>query len=91
MSKSAWGRLDAAQKAAVEKAAAEVVKDYPAVARDEEQKLLDSIKDKIKIIPPEQIDLTAFAKVFAEKGLPALKAEYGEAGGRWLDAINTSR
>lgn len=91
MSKAAWGRLDEAQKAAVQKASAEVVKEYPAVAREEEQKLLDSIKDKIKIIPPEQIDLKAFAKVFADKGLPALKAEYGEAGARWLDAINTSR
>ncbi len=91
MSKAAWGRLDAAQKAAVQKASAEVVKEYPAVARAEEQKLLDGIKGQIKIIPPEQIDLKAFAKAFADKGLPALKAEYGEAGARWLDAINNSR
>ena len=91
MSKAAWGRLDERQKAAVKKASAEVEKEYPAVARDEEKKLLDSISGQIKIIPPEEIDLAAFAKVFAEKGLPALKKEYGEAGGRWLDAINAAR
>jgi len=91
MSKTAWGRLDDAQKAAVKKAAQEVVKEYPAVAQQEEQKQLDSIKASIKIIPPEQIDLAAFAKAFQEKGLPALKSEYGEQGARWLDAINASR
>lgn len=91
MSKTAWGRLDDAQKAAVKKAAQEIVKEYPEIARQEEQKMLDSIKGSIKIIPPEQLDLAAFAKAFQEKGLPALKSEYGERGARWLDAINASR
>ena len=91
MSKTAWGRLDDAQKAAVKKAAKETVIEYPQIARQEEQKLLDSMKSSITIIPPEQIDLAAFARVFQEKGLPMLKSEYGEIGARWLDAINTSR
>jgi C4-dicarboxylate-binding protein DctP len=91
MSKTVWGRLDDTQKAAVKKAAQDTVKEYPQVARQEEQQLLDSIKNSITIIRPEQIDLAAFAKVFQEKGLPLLKAEYGDAGGRWLDAINASR
>jgi C4-dicarboxylate-binding protein DctP len=91
MSKAAWGRLDDAQKSAVKKAAQETVKEYPDIARQEEQELLESIKGAITILPPEQIDLAGFAKVFQEKGLPLLKAEYGENGGRWLDAINASR
>ena len=91
MSKTAWGRLDDAQKAAIKQAAQETVKEYPEIARQEEQKLLDSIKGSIKIISPDQIDLAAFAKAFQEKGLPALKSEYGERGARWLDAINASR
>jgi C4-dicarboxylate-binding protein DctP len=91
MSKTAWGRLDDAQKAAIKRAGQETVKEYPDIARQEEQRLIDSIKASIKIIPPEEIDLKAFGKIFEEKGLLALKAEYGEAGGRWLDAINASR
>lgn len=69
----------------------EVVKEYPDIARKEEQQLLDPIRSTIKIIPPEQIDVAAFAKVFQEKGLPMLKTEYGQAGARWLDAINATR
>lgn len=91
MSKTAWGRLDNVQKEAVRKASQEVVKEYPDIARKEEQQLLDPIRSLIKIIPPEQIDIAAFAKVFQEKGLPMLKAEYGPAGARWLDAINAAR
>jgi len=91
MSNRAWGRLDNVQKDAVRKASQEVVKEYPDIARSEEKQLLDSIKSSIKIIPPEQIDVEAFAKVFQEKGLPMLKSEYGDAAGRWLDAINAAR
>lgn len=91
MSNRAWSRLDNVQKDAVRKASQEIVKEYPDIARSEEKQLLDSIRSSIKIIPPEQIDVEAFAKVFQEKGLPMLKSEYGEAAGRWLDAINAAR
>ena len=91
MSNRAWSRLDNVQKDAVRKASQEIVKEYPDIARSEEKQLLDSIRSSIKIIPPEQIDVEAFAKVFQEKGLPMLKSEYGEAAGRWLDAINATR
>ena len=91
MSKAAWARLDSSQKAAMEKAAAETAKAYPQVAKQEEKKLLDEIKDKIKIIPPEDIDLAAFAKVFRDKGLPELEKAYGPKATKWLKDINASR
>ncbi len=91
MSKAVWNKLDDAQKEAVIRAAEETAKEYPAIAVQEEAKLLAEIADKITIIQPQDIDLDAFGKVFADKGLPALKAEYGETASKWLDAINATR
>ena len=54
-------------------------------------KLLAELEDKIKIIRPEDIDLDALLAVFRDTGLPALKAEYGDAAGKWLDAIDAAR
>lgn len=91
MSTRAWERLDEAQQEAIRRASAEVVEEYPAVAREEEAELLASIADEITVIPPEEIDLAAFTAVFEESGLPALREEYGEVGAHWLDAINAAR
>ena len=73
------------------RAASETAAEYPAIAVEEEAKLLAEIEDKIKIIRPEDIDLDAFLAVFRDTGLPALKAEYGDAAGKWLDAIDAAR
>ena len=87
MSERAWKRLSTVQQAAIRKAAAETAKEYPAIAVGEENKQLDKIRDQIKIIPPQDLDMDAFGKVFRDKGVPALKKEYGDAGGQWLDKI----
>lgn len=87
MSLRAWDKLSPEQQAGVLKAAQETQQDYPAVAKAEEQKQLDFLSDKITIIKPDEIDMDAFAKVFREKGMPALQKEYGDAGMRWVEAI----
>lgn len=87
MSERAWKRLSPEQQAAVRKAAAETAKEYPAIAVQAENRQLDQIRSQIKIIPPEDLDMEAFGRVFREKGVPALKKEYGDAGGQWLDKI----
>lgn len=91
VSTGAWDKLDPAQQEAVTRAASETAAEYPAIAVEEEAKLLAEIEDKIKIIRPEDIDLDAFLAVFRDTGLPALKAEYGDAAGKWLDAIDAAR
>ncbi|MFV0336555.1 MAG: TRAP transporter substrate-binding protein DctP [Tropicimonas sp.] len=91
MSARAWDRLDDAQKEAVTRAAAETASEYPAIAIEEEAKLLAEIEDQITILRPEEIDLDAFLAVFRDAGMPALKADYGEAAGKWLDAIDAAR
>lgn len=91
MSTRAWDKLDDAQKEAVTRAAAETASEYPAIAVEEEQAQLVEIEDKITIIRPEEVDLDAFLTVFRDKGLPALKEEYGEDASKWLDAIDAAR
>jgi|GEM_PF-3866421 len=91
MSTRAWETLDDAQKDAVSRAAAETAREYPAIAVEEEAKLLAEIEDQITIIPPADIDLETFLAFFREKGLPALKADYGDDASKWLDAIDAAR
>lgn len=91
MSNRAWEKLDDTQKEAVTRAAVETAAEYPAIAVEEEAGQLAEIEDQIAIIRPEDIDLDAFLAVFRDTGLPALKEEYGEAAGKWLDAIDAAR
>ncbi|WP_319567596.1 DctP family TRAP transporter solute-binding subunit [Cohaesibacter marisflavi] len=91
MSTRAWEKLDKDQQDAVTRAASEVATEYPSIAVQDEEKLLDQIKDQITLIKPDDIDLDAFLAVFREKGLSALKSEYGDAAGKWLDAIDAAR
>ncbi|WP_011581844.1 MULTISPECIES: sialic acid TRAP transporter substrate-binding protein SiaP [Chelativorans] len=91
MSTRAWERLDDAQKEAVVRASAETAKEYPAIAVAEEEELLSGIEEQITIIRPDEIDLEAFLATFRDTGLPALKNEYGDAAGKWLDAIDAAR
>ena len=53
VSTGAWDKLDPAQQEAVTRAASETAAEDPAIAVEEEAKLLAEIEDKIKIIRPE--------------------------------------
>ncbi len=77
MSARAWAKLTPDQQKAVMEAGAETAREYPAIAKKEEEEWLSFLKDKITIIRPNEIDLDAFLKVFREKGIPELEKEYG--------------
>lgn len=76
MSNRMWNRLTPEQQQAVMEAGAETAKEYPALAKVEEEKGLAVFADRMTIIRPEEIDLEAFQKMFREKGIPELEKEY---------------
>ncbi len=77
MSMRAWDRLTPEQQAAVLEAGVETSVEYPDVAKKEEQEQLDFLKTKLKVIPPEEIDIAAFQKILDEIAMPELEKEYG--------------
>jgi C4-dicarboxylate-binding protein DctP len=87
MSTSAWNKLSAEQQSQVLEAASETAAEYPAIAQEEEKAQLEQLKDKMTIIPAEEIDLEAFSAVLAEKGLERLQRAYGDKGAYWIEAI----
>ncbi len=76
VSSRVWERLSGDQQKALREAGLETAREYPAVAKKEEQEQLNFMADKIKIIRPEEIDLPAFRKALTEIGLPQLEKEY---------------
>jgi TRAP-type transport system periplasmic protein len=87
MSSRAWNRLSAEQQEAVMEAARETAREYPAVAKAQEDEQLEFLRDRMTIVTPDEIDMEAFSRLFEEEGLPGLEREYGEAGARWVRAI----
>ena len=76
ISSRAWGRLSEEQQKAVREAGLETAREYPAIAKKEEQEQLDFMADKITLVKPEEIDLAAFQKALSDTGLAELEKEY---------------
>lgn len=87
VSMNVWNKLTPVQKTALLKAGAQVQKEYPAVALQDEQELLKQLQGKMTITTEKEINLAAFKKVFQEKALPELKAKYGERASEVLDDV----
>ena len=84
---NAWEKLNDAQKDQVMAAASETAREYPTVAKQEEDEQIVFLQDKMTVIEPSEIDMEAFQSVLRDRGVPRLSEEYGEEGVKWVRAI----